>query len=101
MKPNIDYASEIKALLTEKGLNQKELAQELGTSYINVNKTLNGHTMTARNRDRPRPPRSQEGERPPPRQAEQDKGDTGGVNETTNLTNLTNYGKGRHRNHRW
>ena len=52
MKPNIDYASEIKALLTEKGLNQKDLAQELGTSYINVNKTLNGHTMTARNRDR-------------------------------------------------
>ena len=52
MKPNIDYGSEIKALLTEKGLNQKELAQELGTSYINVNKTLNGHTMTARNRDR-------------------------------------------------
>ena len=52
MKPNIDYASEIKAMLTEKGLNQKELAQELGTSYINVNKTLNGHTMTARNRDR-------------------------------------------------
>ena len=48
MKPNIDYASEIKALLTEKGLNQKELAQELGTTYINVNKTLNGHTMTAR-----------------------------------------------------
>ena len=52
MKPNIDYASEIKALLTEKGLNQKELAQELGTSYINVNKTLNGHTMTPKNRDR-------------------------------------------------
>ena len=52
MKPNIDYASEIKALLTEKGLKQNELAQELGTSYINVNKTLNGHTMTARNRDR-------------------------------------------------
>ena len=52
MKPNIDYASEIKALLTDKGLNQKDLAQELGTSYINVNKTLNGHTMTARNRDR-------------------------------------------------
>ena len=52
MKPNIDYASEIKALLTEKGLNQKELAQELGTTYINVNKTLNGHTMTPKNRDR-------------------------------------------------
>ena len=52
MKPTPDYASEIKALLTEKGLNQKELAKELGTSYINVNKTLNGHTMTARNRDR-------------------------------------------------
>ena len=52
MKPNIDYASEIKALLREKGLNQNELAQELGTSYINVNKTLNGHTMTARNYDR-------------------------------------------------
>ena len=52
MKPNIDYASEIKALLTEKGLNQKELAQELGTSYINVNKTLNGHSMTHKNRDR-------------------------------------------------
>ena len=52
MKPNIDYASEIKALLTEKSLNQKELAQELGTSYINVNKTLNGHTMTPKNRDR-------------------------------------------------
>ena len=52
MKPNIDYASEIKALLTEKGLNQTELAQELGTSYINVNKTLNGHTMTPKNRDR-------------------------------------------------
>ena len=52
MKPNIDYGSEIKALLTEKGLNQKELAQELGTSYINVNKTLNGHTMTPKNRDR-------------------------------------------------
>ena len=52
MKPNIDYASEIKALLTEKGLNQKELAQELGTTYINVNKTLNGHSMTARNYDR-------------------------------------------------
>ena len=52
MKPNIDYGTEIKVLLTEKGLNQKELAQELGTSYINVNKTLNGHTMTARNRDR-------------------------------------------------
>ena len=52
MKPNIDYGSEIKALLTEKGLNQKELAQELGTSYINVNKTLNGHSMTAKNRDR-------------------------------------------------
>ena len=34
MKPNIDYASEIKALLTEKGLNQKELAQELGTTYL-------------------------------------------------------------------
>ena len=51
MKPNIDYASEIKALLREKGLNQNELAQELGTSYINVNKTLNGHTMTARNYD--------------------------------------------------
>ena len=52
MKPNIDYGLEIKALLTEKGLKQNELAQELGTSYINVNKTLNGHTMTARNRDR-------------------------------------------------
>ena len=52
MKPNIDYGTEIKALLREKGLEQKELAQELGTSYINVNKTLNGHTMTARNRDR-------------------------------------------------
>ena len=52
MKPTPDYASEIKALLTEKGLNQKELAQELGTSYINVNKTLNGHTMTPKNRDR-------------------------------------------------
>ena len=52
MKPNIDYGTEIKALLTEKGLNQKELAQELGTTYINVNKTLNGHTMTARNRYR-------------------------------------------------
>ena len=52
MKPNIDYASEIKALLTEKGLNQKDLAQELGTTYINVNKTLNGHTMTPKNRDR-------------------------------------------------
>ena len=52
MKPNIDYGSEIKALLTEKGLNQKELAWELGTTYINVNKTLNGHTMTPRNRDR-------------------------------------------------
>ena len=52
MKPNIDYASEIKALLTEKGLKQNELAQELGTSYINVNKTLNGHTMTPKNRDR-------------------------------------------------
>ena len=52
MKPNIDYGSEIKALLTDKGLNQKELAQELGTSYINVNKTLNGHTMTPKNRDR-------------------------------------------------
>ena len=52
MKPNIDYASEIKALLTEKGLKQNELAQELGTSYINVNKTLNGHSMTPKNRDR-------------------------------------------------
>ena len=52
MKPNIDYASEIKALLIEKGLLQTDLAQELGTTYINVNKTLNGHTMTARNRDR-------------------------------------------------
>ena len=52
MKPNIDYGSEIKALLTEKGLKQNELAQELGTSYINVNKTLNGHTMTPKNRDR-------------------------------------------------
>lgn len=52
MKPNIDYASEIKAMLIEKGLQQTDLAQELGTSYINVNKTLNGHTMTARNRDR-------------------------------------------------
>ena len=52
MKQNIDYASEIKALLTEKGLKQNELAQELGTSYINVNKTLNGHTMTPKNRDR-------------------------------------------------
>ena len=52
MKPNIDYGSEIKSLLTEKGLKQNELAQELGTSYINVNKTLNGHSMTPKNRDR-------------------------------------------------
>ena len=52
MSKTIDYASEIKALLTEKGLKQNELAQELGTTYINVNKTLNGHTMTPRNRDR-------------------------------------------------
>lgn len=52
MKPTIDYGNQIKAMLIEKGLEQKELAQELGTSYINVNKTLNGRTMTARNYDR-------------------------------------------------
>lgn len=52
MKPIIDYGQQIKALLIEKGLEQKELAKELGTSYINVNKTLNGHSMTARNYDR-------------------------------------------------
>ena len=52
MSKTPDYGHQIKALLTEKGLNQKELAQELGTSYINVNKTLNGHTMTPKNRDR-------------------------------------------------
>ena len=52
MSKNIDYGHQIKALLREKGLEQKELAQELGTSYINVNKTLNGHTMTAKNYDR-------------------------------------------------
>ncbi len=52
MKPTIDYGQQIKALLREKGLEQKELAQELGTSYINVNKTLNGHTMTPKNYER-------------------------------------------------
>ena len=52
MSKTIDYGNQIKTLLRSKGLNQKELAQELGTTYINVNKTLNGHTMTARNRDR-------------------------------------------------
>lgn len=52
MKPTIDYGQQIKAMLREKGLEQKELAQELGTSYINVNKTLNGHTMTQKNYDR-------------------------------------------------
>lgn len=52
MSKTIDYGQQIKALLREKGLEQKELAQELGTSYINVNKTLNGHTMTAKNYDR-------------------------------------------------
>ena len=52
MSKTPDYASEIKALLTEKGLQQTDLAQELGTTYINVNKTLNGHTMTPKNRDR-------------------------------------------------
>lgn len=51
-RPNIDYGQQIKALLIEKGLEQKELAQELGTTYINVNKTLNGHTMTPKNYDR-------------------------------------------------
>lgn len=51
-RPNIDYGQQIKALLREKGLEQKELAQELGTSYMNVNKTLNGHTMTPKNYDR-------------------------------------------------
>lgn len=52
MKPTIDYGTQIKEMLIEKGLEQKELAQELGTSYINVNKTLNGHTMTPKNYDR-------------------------------------------------
>ena len=52
MKPTIDYGHHIKAMLREKGLEQKELAQELGTSYINVNKTLNGHTMTPKKYDR-------------------------------------------------
>lgn len=52
MSKNIDYGHQIKALLREKGLEQKELAQELGTSYMNVNKTLNGHTMTPKNYDR-------------------------------------------------
>ena len=52
MKHTIDYGQQIKAMLIEKGLEQKELAQELGTSYINVNKTLNGHSMTPKNRDR-------------------------------------------------
>lgn len=52
MSKNIDYGQQIKEMLREKGLEQKELAQELGTSYMNVNKTLNGHTMTAKNYDR-------------------------------------------------
>lgn len=52
MSKTTDYGQHIKALLIEKGLKQKELAQELGTSYINVNKTLNGHTMTPKNYDR-------------------------------------------------
>lgn len=52
MKPTIDYGQQIKALLIEKHLEQKELAQELGTTYINVNKTLNGHRMTPKNYDR-------------------------------------------------
>ena len=52
MKHTIDYGQQIKALLIEKGLEQKELAQELGTTYINVNKTLNGHRMTPKNYDR-------------------------------------------------
>ena len=52
MSKTIDYGQQIKALLIEKGLEQKELAQELGTSYMNVNKTLNGHTMTPKNYDR-------------------------------------------------
>ena len=52
MSKNIDYGQQIKALLREKGLEQKELAQELGTTYINVNKTLNGHRMTPKNYDR-------------------------------------------------
>ena len=52
MSKNIDYGQQIKALLREKKLEQKELAQELGTSYINVNKTLNGHTMTPKNYER-------------------------------------------------
>ena len=52
MKQTIDYGQQIKAMLIEKHLEQKELAQELGTSYINVNKTLNGHRMTPKNYDR-------------------------------------------------
>lgn len=52
MSKTIDYGHQIKALLREKGLEQKKLAQELGTSYMNVNKTLNGHTMTPKNYDR-------------------------------------------------
>lgn len=54
MKPTIDYGQQIKEMLREKGLEQKELAKELGTSYMNVNKTLNGHghTMTPKNYDR-------------------------------------------------
>ena len=52
MSKTIDYGQQIKEMLIEKGLEQKELAQELGTSYMNVNKTLNGHTMTPKNYDR-------------------------------------------------
>lgn len=52
MSKTIDYGQQIKEMLREKGLEQKELAQELGTTYINVNKTLNGHTMTPKNYDR-------------------------------------------------
>ena len=52
MSKTIDYGHQIKAMLIEKGLEQKELAQELGTTYINVNKTLNGHRMTPKNYDR-------------------------------------------------
>ena len=51
-RPTIDYGQQIKEILIEKGMEQKELAQELGTTYINVNKTLNGHTMTPKNYDR-------------------------------------------------
>lgn len=46
MKPTIDYGQQIKEMLIEKGLEQKELAQELGRTRDTVFKALHNHTMT-------------------------------------------------------